>query len=408
MEQIEKIKNLLAEGEYFQVIGVDRYAKRLEIETNSARLSEEHPELAGILSGITQVITDPDKHKIYALVCKHRDLVMQSLIERFGDDFLKAVPHCRRIIWSEYQTLLRCDFAKGSAQIGPRAAASIARRGQEWMIESITNHYLPLIQINENEKFTRRAIRTITTISCPQCENARQVSCEACEGAGRISARDEEESIPMFVDDFAKMDFGYNSEECSKCDGTGFIPCGCQDDYTFHMPRSVESGAVIIGDGQRTGKKNYAILERNVASPRPTWALLFIHYQYNLGKNLRWGESDFTLEEAEKMLDHVRMISLIGPLIFGACVGKLFESWKTGLVASIPLVIGLRINQKFIFRSKIRKISAVMTVLVPPALGYWVGFSLSSAQSGLMIGGVISGSVIALAVLSAITQKFFR
>ena len=351
-----------------------------------------------MLSSITQLIIDPEKKEIYRITYKFRNMVMRSLNERFGIDFLKEyVPSCRAVIWSECQRLLRCDFEKADVKIGPIGAASLANHGHKWIIESVINICLLVLECNANEKHSGQASRFIKIINCPKCANKRQILCTKCEGAGRIITTSADEvRIPVLTDDFDQIECDLTTTLCPVCKGTGTIPCDCSDNYIFQIPRGAKPGYVIMARGARTNKIYYGILEQKIVSPRPNIAIYGLYRFYNM-QNIPWigAYADITLEYAESLIDLSHKIMAITWLILGAIIGKFIGSWQTGVVIGISVILGLAILSRYIFRPKIHTVIRRLIYIGLPIIGAFVGHFLALWQSGVTIGVIMSGVILA-------------
>jgi hypothetical protein len=408
IDEATKIKDLIAEGDYFQAIGVRSWSTRLDIETTSARLSDTYPELAGVLSNITQVIIDQKKREIYEITCEFRDQVIQSLANRFGNDFLKSVPYCRRTTWLYCQRLLRCNFEKSDIKIGPGSATSLADHGQEWVIEDVVNSCLSVFQPSAEAKRLGCATITFQDTNCSKCSNLRWISCTECEGNGKIRSNIDDFRIPVLVDDFDLIDDDFTTTECTTCKGTGHVPCDCRDNYTFQIPANAEPGSVIVGRGARTKKILYVILDHNVTSPRPTWELINVYQSFNLYKNLGWNglEHGQTLEDVQATLNWIPWIGTIGWLLLGAMIGKYLGSWQTGAATSIVIPVALNIRMRHPFwNASASWIWTYSLIFVQSAFGAIIGTLLSTWQIGATISGIMSAVFLAFIFISTIFKN---
>ena len=119
----DEIVRTIAEGRYYEALGVPESADRLQIEGAAARLGDERQDIAQAVSGIVQLLTVPEKLAIYRIACQFRDAVIDDLrLQQLGADFLDPRRRAATTAWSSVQRLLRCDGEKGSVRIGPRAA----------------------------------------------------------------------------------------------------------------------------------------------------------------------------------------------------------------------------------------------------------------------------------------------
>ncbi len=386
---------LIAEGRYYEALGVDSQTTRLDIDIASARLSQSFPELAGSLSSIAQVITDPEKKEIYAIACELRDSIRRVLTERFGGDFIRNIQGCISAIWYECQELLRCDFAKGDVKMHPRGAVSISNRGLEWIIESICNRYLTVIARNTSEKGNSQVIRIVTILTCAKCDNSRQIPCSNCNGSGKIDSP-ADDAIIAFVDNVQEAERYTPATLCNQCGGRGHIPCDCQDTYVFDVPRNALPGSVIIGRGNRTRKSCYGILDHTVVAPRPNHAL----YSFYRAQQSGWG-LDWTLEEAESQMKTVSVIMLIGSILFTALIGKFVGSWQTGgIIGAFPHLLLLVKIRYYLFsqRKWDRLIWLVLSTTGILILGAMTGHLLSTWRTGIILAGIVSAAYICVLV----------
>ena len=115
----DTILKKINEGAFFEGLGLAPNDDRITIDKTGARLSDAYPSLAGTISHITQVLTDPAKKAIYEIACEFRDDVTRELLERFGQDFSNAAPNYRESAWIRCQRLLRCDFQMADVKDRP-------------------------------------------------------------------------------------------------------------------------------------------------------------------------------------------------------------------------------------------------------------------------------------------------
>lgn len=392
MDSTDQIKKLIASGDYYLALGVDPGASRLDIEVTSARTIDDHSELAATLGWVTQVITDPEKHKIYGIACRFRDAVLRSLDGRYGDDFSLVVPKCQVVAWIECQNLLRCNFEKGDIKIGPTAAASLATHGLEWIMEAVVNNRLSVIRCDEYERKVGAATRIIALVNCPDCGTSRWLSCAECGGSGRLAPDTVEPTVLVLADDFRAGDFEYldKGEECPQCEGAGSLPCDCSDEYTFRVPRDAAAGAVLHGRGNRTGKSCYVLLERPTVTVRPYFTLFAIYHTYSINKQFPALEADMTFEEAEAYIAIGYIVWFSGLIVCGAVIGSFFGSWWVGALTGLPLSVVSLVNRQFFFRPNLQKALILSAVGMMPVVGMLAGYFIASWKSGLAIGGTLS------------------
>lgn len=342
----------LDEGEYYRALGVSERHSRIDIETASESLSAHYPNLAARLSGITQVVAVPEKREIFAICRDFRDQVLKGIEAKYGDASAR-LEGCKRQVWSCVQTLMRCDFEKADIKIGPAAAESLARNGQEWITKEVLNCMLCQLQPRDEERERGLMTRSVEFNVCRRCNTTRNVTCSHCEGQGKLVADEVlDDGPPILVDDPEEAHVDVFGTTCENCGGSGTVPCDCYDTYRFGFRPDSPAGTVIVGRGHRTGQKMLAILDHPVPGERPAGALVGVHMFYNMSQNLKW-DMDVTLEDAEENFVNVRgwhqaigcaiLCAFLGLLGGGVC-GEWGAGILTGTAASVPLFLVVRLR----------------------------------------------------------------
>ena len=393
MDDVARIRGRLDEGEYFQAIAVHPEAPKLAVDTAAARLSQAHPELAGVLSCIAQVLTDPARARVYWIAYELRDAVLRALRDRFGDDWFDFVPACVPVVWRECQRLLACRFEMADVKMGEQGAASLAGRGVEWVIESVVNQLLPVLAPAPVGEATITLVRP----RCWRCGGAREVCCEACGGTGTADWGADDLGVAVFADDLEDLDDLDDDARplCPECGGEGRIACDCVDDYTFAVPPDAAPGSVVMGLGERTNRMGYMVLERKVDSPRPHLALAVLYRMEQLG-------TEATLEQIEACRKLVGLFMVLAYVVPAAAVGALAGCWPTAvLTAAVVGVVSYaggarRLQRLFTRAARASRAPHAVLVLLPLGLGPLVGSLLSTWRAGLGAGAIVSATSLVL------------
>jgi len=431
------IKRALDEGDYLAAIGVDQDASRKVIEAAAARLQSEYVELAPAIGEAVQLLTSSEKREIYAIACQFRDDVVNELRSNFGsciDDPRECV---RKSAWSSIATLLRIEG--GDAKIGPRGAASIARKGRLWVIEEILALQLYL-ECTEDELLLGRVKRQLEFRNCHKCALTRRVECSRCRGDGWIL--DAAALRQRFlVDSPAPTDAESQPVPrmaCVACEGTGSVECDCEDTFVFDIPDGTKTGTALLGRGLRTKRGSIGIFGHPVYTERPSHALSHLYLSYNIARNdAGEGEGDFTLEailgessddllwdnnEARSASSLVLVCGALLGGISGGLVGlflhRVLWAAAAGVVSQLPIVCLLAITTSHKFRAlviadnwgaKLRKYEAIskicffcMVLAAGPAAAALLGFFRFTWKAGLLVGGM------ATAVSSTIIVFLYR
>lgn len=279
-----QIKRALDEGDYFAAIGVAPDASRMAVESAAARLQSEYADVAAAIGEAVQLLTFSEKRAIYEIACQFRDGVLDELRSQFGDCIDDPRQFVRKNVWTSIVQFLRIEG--GDAKIGPRGAASIARKGRQWVIEEALSQFCNL-EFSDDELRLGRAEKGIMFRTCDKCATTRRMECTTCKGVGSVA--DEAASQLSFLVDRPTMNKGGEQSAprvaCVKCDGTGSLPCDCDDLFVFKIPDSAKTGAFLLGKGRRTNCSNIAILGHPVYTERPSVALSEVYRRYNFARN---------------------------------------------------------------------------------------------------------------------------
>jgi hypothetical protein len=403
MEIEERTKKRIDEGAYWEALGLAPGADRLTIDKTAARLSRACPDLASDISGITQSIRTEEKRPFYEIACNFRDAVYGQLLRRFGSDFLRQAPSCRAFIWSQCQRLLRCDFKKADVRIMPNGAASLARRGEEWIIESVVNAYLPLIDEASGRGGRQSRRITFSDVTCLKCGNSRQVACPSCDGTGRISSGSDLGEVCVITDDPTSIIDKIAAIPCVDCGGSGTELCDCQDEYSFEIRPDTAAGTVLRGVGKRTGRKLYVIWKRKVVAPRPNMAIEVVYRCF--GMSAAGMECDWSLEEMESILKYSFKASGAFMILVSCLVGLLFGAWQAGVATGIVGSLFAAGLSRSRFRPRANKALRYLALPAVLATGCLTALLFGPWQPGLWVGLVLAAVAVLISFACAAFQR---
>jgi hypothetical protein len=404
-----EIQEWIDQGDYHQALGIPQSASRIETDIAAERINASCPEIAGMISNITQVLTNEQHHEIYMIACALRDRAIQVMEERHGSDIRKMI-YLRQRVWLFCQRVLNCEFTKNQVKIQRATAESIAEEGIDWVIEDSLNTLLPVVKIPEGGSPYGQHFYPFEQNSCSKCGTRRWVACDACGGSGYIQQEEDKEGedegkIFILLDDVPPPPIEIEQEKCPQCQGSGRMNCDCFDQFLFRIPESLAPGSIIRGMGQRTGKYQYAIFDHQVVTPRPIGALASMYMMSNSSAmaNIieQYPDAAITMGDMHKSFQGITLVGPILGLIFCLLLGRWLGSWITGILTGaawgILAVITINIQQV-----SPRSYRGFIMMLSPLVIGPLIGYLFGSWLSGLIIGGIFSGAQTVLYLISLI------
>lgn len=257
-----QFEQTLAVGDFFAALGLPHKARKLDVDVAAARMADRFPWLARSVTTIAQVLTHPDRRSAYLSLHALRNSITEHLVSQHGQEILAAIPGYNAEVWKYCCELVHFDWNQSELTVGPKGVQSLAEQGVPWIIEQLLGKHLPVVSVNPPRPLTV-ATREIWLADCEHCGFWLVVPCQRKNAA----------PAPQL-------------EPCPLCGQASTY----DDTYTFALPPDCYQGAVIRGQGQRTGKTTFALLNGPPIYSFPAMELQSF-YQFQAD-----GE-DLTLEE---------------------------------------------------------------------------------------------------------------
>ncbi len=417
MDSIDEIQESLDDGEYYRALKVSVYSKRLDVDLAAERIGAAHPNLASKISNIAQIIVHPKNKDVYAIACELRDSVLQTIHQRYPR-IEDSVPALKSVVWSWVQRLLNCDFEKLQVDIAALTAESLAAEGLEWVVEDVLNACLPVLSSASYEQGRGVVTVVFQLMECPRCQNTRKVICTGCGGTGRIRPSIAEPDIAILIEDqelLQSASYDDRGALCEICRGVGRVPCDCIDQYQFSIGANPKPGSIVCGRGLRTGKFQYAIMERKISSARPSNLLLPLYSFHGAQKRMLGGlagiedstEEGISIREVRSYLSCASFVGIFLLITLGWLIGYWTGSWQIGLSVTLCAIAILLSIFKMPSNSKIRRY-LLFSFFLLPLYGAGIGYLFDRVRVGAIVGAeVLLGLLAFYAIVWFINKKFF-
>ena len=280
----------LTEGDFYRALGVPEEARRLEIDVAAARMSDRAPELAGLVTAVANVLTNRHRKATYKILCELRDRVCQTMADRYGGEFHEAIPEYRAAVWGQCCELLRFGLDQSDIVVGPRGAASLAKRGRERVIGSVLISRLVVLKCTERELYEGVATREVWYTECPVCHGRRKVACRR-KRPGKLQFVGD--GLVKVLDfGFKRFDYDYHVPACPGCRAKGVDPSVIDCTYTFRFASQSPTGTIVRGEGEYRDKACYAVVD---GAPKTSCSPKLLEAFYIAQQ----GGRDVTLDEVE-------------------------------------------------------------------------------------------------------------
>ena len=282
----------VAAGDFFAALGVSEGARKLDIDVAAAHEAERFPFLAGRISAVANVLTHPERKSVYESTYQLRDRILQTLVGRYGPEFLEAIPDHRVDVWKHCCYLMRFDLKYSELLIGPIGAASLAAEGEEWIIDEIIASHVVAVAISSRESHEEVATREIWHAECTRCRRTLPIICTRHkQNIVSFTEFGEEEPDEELPTEFVAENYWYLLPACDRCHSSLSEPSEFDDFYTFTVPPFSNSGDVLRGVGRRTGRVVFATHDRLLASSRPNEILSVLYEEQDDGKDISFAEA---------------------------------------------------------------------------------------------------------------------
>jgi len=249
----------VAEGDLYRALGVSEDARKLDIDVAAARVSDRAPQLAGQVTAVANVLTNRDLRATYQILCELRDSVCQMAADGYGEALQKLVLDHRTAIWEKCCELLRFDLHRFDLVIGPKGAASLAKVGEDWVINSVLRSRSIVLSHTDEELLAGSLTRELWYAVCPLCRQPIRVACARKRAQSAPSAGSSNEGLP--IREFDRRKYNYYVPPCPNCRVRGIEPSEYDDTYTFRVYGWSPGGDVVQGEGHCGGTVIHAILD---------------------------------------------------------------------------------------------------------------------------------------------------
>ena len=279
----------LSEGDLYSALGVPEDARRLDIDVAAARISDRAPQLAAQVTAVANVLTNRDRRARYQVLRYCHYCVCKTVAHRCGEEIHEVIPGYRAAIWKKCCALLRFDLDQPDIAVGPRGAASLARRGQEWVVESLLTSRLMVLRCTNKELREGAAVRDVWYTACPVCHHRHPVACtwkqplsprspDPTKGGGALGFR------------FNRFRYDYHVPACPNCGAHGVDPSAYDDTYTFRFTSKTPCGTVVRGEGQHSREVTHAIVNGVPNSSCPPKLLEEFYIAHQEGRDVTLAE----------------------------------------------------------------------------------------------------------------------
>lgn len=245
-------RQAVARGDFYAALGLDETASKLDIDVAAARQADRSPEIASQVTAVANVLNNHDRKAVYRVLRDSCDRIYTRLGDRCGTEVFEAIPDCRCAIWRLCCELLRFDLDQTELLVGPKGASSLAERCDDWIIESLAESRLMVLNCTSEELLTGSATRELWHAECPACGRTRDVLCRMVDRPNDGSA------LP--ADELEAARYDYEPLPCPSCRAESADPSEYEDTYTFDFSAGSLGGRVVRGQGMAMCLSVYAIL----------------------------------------------------------------------------------------------------------------------------------------------------
>jgi hypothetical protein len=281
----------LAEGDLYRALGIPENARRLDIDVAAARISDRAPQLAGQVTTVANVLTNRRRKAIYEILCRLRDRICQMMADRYGREFREAIPDYRAAVWGICCELLRFGLDQSDIVVGPRGAASLAERGRDWVIESLLKSRLVVLKCTKEESREGAATREVWYTECPVCHGWRRIACRR-KRPGKLRFAGGSGIVKVLDLGFKRFDYDYHVPSCPDCRAKGVDPSVLDGTYTFRFDSHSPPGTLLRGEGDRSEKALYAVMDGATTSRLSPRLLEKFYTAHEEGQDLTLDEVD--------------------------------------------------------------------------------------------------------------------
>ena len=250
----------LAEGDLYRALGVSEDARRLDIDVAAARISDRAPQLAAPVTAVANVLTNRERRATYQILREFRDRVCQVVADRCGEELYEAIPDYRAAVWEKCCELLRFDLGQSDIAVGPRGAASLARRGRDWVVESLLTTRLMVLRCTNTELREGLAVREVWHTECPVCHHRSEVACRRIR-PGKLRFLGGGNLVKTLDLGFKRFDYDYHVPACPNCRAKGVDPSVKDGTYTYSIAGQSPAGTIVRGEGRHSSRVAYAIID---------------------------------------------------------------------------------------------------------------------------------------------------
>lgn len=329
---VYQFRQAVAQGDYYQALGVTEGARKLDIDVAAAHLADRWPVIASQVSAVANVLTNQDRRAVYGVTRGFRDHIHNTLGQRYGADIFEAVPDCRRVLWHQCCALLRFDLDNSQLLVGPKGADSLAKRGGDWIVETVLASGLLPLDCRGSECMAGSVTRELWYADCPVCRSTCRVFCKRIKREVERGAEEDTQGATP-PREFKPGRYQYQRTSCPNCRAEGVDPTEYDDTYTFELSKRDSSGGFVRGQGRRTGRAVFAILNGVAKSSPPTWLLERFYSQQQEGK-------DVTLKELEAQAAKTRPNIQVAPPRQTTTTDSGKAGWAVGWIA-LAIVIAI-------------------------------------------------------------------
>jgi hypothetical protein len=281
----------LAEGDLHRALGVPEDARKLDIDVAATRIYDHMPQIAARAAVVANVLTNRDRRAIYQSLRELRDCVCQTVADQYGNKLLEMIPDYRAAIWDKCCELLKFSLDQTDLLVGPRGSESLAKVGEEWVLESVLISRLIVLKCTREQLLAGLVTCELWYAECPVCHHRRKVVCKRKDDRSPPSSGPEYEGLRL-NGKYDRNRYNCYMGRCPTCRARGGDPSIYDDTYTFRFPSESPRGSIVQGDGHRGGTVIYAILN---SFPGSNWLPRLLPDFY---RTQQYGV-DFTLYEEE-------------------------------------------------------------------------------------------------------------
>lgn len=264
----------LADGEYYQALGLARGASQLQVDVAGAQLIERMPRMARDVTRLVNVLGHRRRKAAYDTVRAACDDALTTLTTRHGPEFQQAFPRLGYDLWRQCHLLFHLDLTQPERALDAAETQVLARTAVPRIIRGFLQAHVSRVNFTREELGLGRAARDAWYTKCGCGAGQQFLYPIRPDLLAEPPGQAEVDPPPTQFDPAI-----YSSPDilCTRCGSMLLQPLRFVERFVFVLPRGIHSGEVVVGDGLFQGNKMFVVAADSCLLDR------FVHQAYGTG-----------------------------------------------------------------------------------------------------------------------------